>query len=99
MRDFIDIVSENDVPKWFIRGKVVDINDHPDAPYILEDGEWDLEWRLCMLPAKDLLDIVGHSEAEFQNKLKRIGSDVDRLNSVGGWMKDRPSEELSSSSG
>lgn len=77
MRNFIEVICEG--THWFEKGTPVNIIDW-DASHYLEDEEFSMDWRLCMVPSDEvepaLLD-PEESEARISAIEKWAHDDVE----------------------
>lgn len=98
MRDFIDMINAAEFPMrnliaiyedvqtdWFQKGRKIAISEWPDLADFLEYHEFDLDWRLCDVPA----EIITNSILDPEEANTRMGEITAWLND-GGTITDSP---------
>ena len=104
MKEFMAIVEAGNTasfPQWFSDAPpaAMDDTDVPDATYILEPDEFDLDWRRCEVPASAFREIVG---PDFFTWFARIcptetrEREAERVAEIEKWMGSDPHAALAS---
>jgi hypothetical protein len=85
--------SPSDVPSWWTEGTPVDMKttDLVDVE-MLEDDEWDLEWRLCRVPVADLHACF--ADPTYVPLVHMSEESARRLREIAAWIGTRPVEEV-----
>jgi hypothetical protein len=79
-------------PRWFLAGESVPDLElaAPDAPYILEDGEWDFDWRLVRVPAailRPLFPETFNGGATLGLSGTTVEAEAERFAAIQEWMR------------
>ena len=81
MRNYIDLIENIYLPDWYANGKEIDIqNPKWDALEFLEDDEFELDWRLCMIPTALIAD------RNFSPKATSTETAKNRIKSIIDWV-------------
>lgn len=87
-----DTPSASDVPSWWTEGTRIDMKTTELVDVeMLEDDEWDLEWRLCRVPVTDLHPCF--ADPEFVPLVHMPEDSATRLREIAEWIGGRPVEE------
>lgn len=88
-------------PQWFIDAPpaAMDDSDVPDASYILEPEEFELDWRRCEVPASAFRQIVGPDFFTWFAKIcptEPREREAERVAEIEQWLSKDPHSVLSS---
>lgn len=100
MKEFMAIVEAGNrttFPDWFINAPKADLDAAPDANYILEPEEFDLDWRRCEVPASAFSKIVGPDFFTWFQKIcptEKRETEAERVAAIETWLGDDPVAKL-----
>lgn len=84
--------SASDVPSWWTEGTPVDMRTTELVDVeMLEEDEWDLEWRLCRVPVADLHPCF--ADRDYVPIARMPEESATRLRDIAEWTGSRPVEE------
>lgn len=102
MKEFMAIVEAANTaafPSWFTNAPPADLDSVPDAAYILEPEEFEMDWRRCDVPASAFSGIVGPDFFTWFQHIcptEKREAEAERVAEIEEWLGSDPHSQLAS---